>query len=169
MMRNFEIDANHDDLAEHVETASPTGDIRHGVSQVLRDVVTLGELQTELLQVDLRNFLTTHVIPTVVLGVVAIVSALASLPILLASLAYFLVEVANLTVASAFLAAAGVGLLVAAICGGIAWQRFHSQRDAFARSRIELARNVRWLKQVLGRPTETADHLNPTAAYRPPR
>jgi hypothetical protein len=168
-MRNFEIDANHDDLAGQADTASPTGDIRHGVSQVLRDMVTLGELQSELLQVDLRNFLTAHVIPTIVLGTVAIIAALASLPILLASLAYYLVEVANLTVASAFLAAAGVGLVIAAICGGIAWQRFKSQSNAFARSRIELARNVRWLKQVLGRPAETADHLNPTAAYRPPR
>jgi hypothetical protein len=168
-MRNFEDHNDHDPLHGHNDSASPTGEIRHGVTQVLRDVVTLGELQTELLQVDLRNFLTAHVIPTVVLGVVAIIAALASLPILLASLAYYLVEVANLTIASAFLAAAGVGMLIMAICGGLAWQRFHSQRDALARSRIELARNVRWLKKVLGRPAETADHLNPTAAYRPPR
>jgi hypothetical protein len=168
-MRDFEIDGNYDDLNDHADSTSPAGDIRQGMTQVLRDMVTLGELQAELMQVDLRNFMTSRVVPTVLLGAVAIIAALASLPILLASLAYYLVEVANLTVASAFLAAAGVGLLVAAICGGTAWQRLRSRNDAFARSRIELARNVRWLKQVLGRPAETADHLNPTAAYRPPR
>lgn len=168
-MRNFEIDGNYDDLNGHADSPSPAGDIRQGVTQVLRDMVTLGELQTELMQVDLRNYMTSHVMPTIVLGAAAAIAALASLPILLASLAYYLVEVANLTVASAFLAAAGVGLLIAVICGGIAWQRLRSRNDAFARSRIELARNMRWLKQVLGRPAETADHLNPTAAYRPPR
>jgi hypothetical protein len=168
-MRSFEIEGNYDDLNDHADSTSPAGDIRQGMTQVLRDMVTLGELQAELMQVDLRNFMTSRVVPTVLLGAVAIIAALASLPILLASLAYYLVEVANLTVASAFLAAAGVGLLVAAICGGIAWQRLRSRNDAFARSRIEMARNVRWLKQVLGRPAETADHLNPTAAYRPPR
>jgi hypothetical protein len=168
-MRNFEYHENHECISGHDDVASPAGEIRHGVSQVLRDMVTLGELQTELLQVDLRNFLTAHIVPTLIFSAVAAVAALASLPILLASLAYYLVEVANLTVASAFLAAAGVGLAVGAICGGIAWQRLKSQSSAFARSRIELARNVRWLKQVLGRPAETADHLTPTAAYRPPR
>jgi hypothetical protein len=168
-MRNFEYNENHEGMSDHDDIPSPAGEIRHGVSQVLRDMVTLGELQTELLQVDLRNFLTAHVVPTLIFSAVAAIAALASLPILLASLAYYLVEVANLTVASAFLAAAGVGLVIAAICGSIAWQRFKSQGNAFARSRIELARNVRWLKQVLGRPAETADHLNPTAAYRPPR
>jgi hypothetical protein len=168
-MRNFEYNENHEGMSDHDDIPSPAGEIRHGVSQVLRDMVTLGELQTELLQVDLRNFLTAHVVPTLIFSAAAAIAALASLPILLASLAYYLVEVANLTVASAFLAAAGVGLVIAAICGSIAWQRFKSQSNAFARSRIELARNVRWLKQVLGRPAETADHLNPTAAYRPPR
>jgi hypothetical protein len=165
-MRNFEDHENHESLSGDNGFASPAGEIRHGVAQVLGDIMTLGELQTELLRADLRN---ARIVEPFILSAAAVVTATASLTILLASLAYYLVEVANLTVASAFLAAAGVGLLVAAICGGIAWQRFQSQRDAFERSRIELARNIRWLKQVLGRPAETADRLNPTAAYRPPR
>ena len=103
-MQNFDIRENHDELDEQESSGSPTGEIRHGVSQVLRDIVTLGELQAELLQVDLRNLLAGRVIPTLTLALVAAVAALASLPILLASLAYYLVEVANLTLGSAFLA-----------------------------------------------------------------
>lgn len=168
-MRNFEVDGNHEAPYEADHSTSPAGDIRHGVSQVLRDIVSLGELQAELLQIDLRNFVTAHVAPTAILTVGAIVAALASLPILLASLAYYLVEVANLTIASALLAAGGLGLLVAAISAGLAWKRIRTRNEAFSRSRTELARNVRWLKQVLGRPSDTAAYSTPAAAYRPPR
>ena len=57
--------------------ASPTGEIRHGVRQLARDVVTLVELQAELLEVDVRDWLRQSVMPMLIFGVVAAVMGLA--------------------------------------------------------------------------------------------
>ncbi len=165
-------DEDGDGLYGEAESPSPAGDIRHGVTQIARDAVTLAELQAQLLQVDLRNWLNATFVPVVILAIVAATAALASLPVLLFSLAYYLVDAANLTLPSALLASAGVGLLAAASCGFLAWRTLTRSHGAFTRFRTELARNIGWLKQVLGRPSETADRLSPTpttAARRPPR
>jgi hypothetical protein len=154
---------------EYGTNHSPGGEIRHGVSQLARDVITLMELQTELLQVDLRTWLRRSVMPAIVCGAVAVVAALASFPLLLLSLAYYLAEVAGLTLASAMLAAAGVGVGIAGIAAVIAVIAAKRGRGAFSRCRTEFARNVRWLKQVLGRPIETSEQLTPAATHRPPR
>lgn len=149
--------------------ASPTGDIRHGVSQIARDVVILAELQAELLQVDLRNWVTTSIVPALIAGSVALVSAAASLPLLLLSFAYFLVEYANLTVASSMLAAAGAGILIATIGGLLAMAAVRRSKGAFTRFRVELARNIRWLKQVLSRPAPAREPTTSEASYETAR
>jgi hypothetical protein len=157
---------------DEAESATPAGDIRHGVTQIARDAVTLAELQAQLLQVDLRNWLTATLTPTVVLAVVAATAALASLPVLLFSVAHYLVDATDLSLASSLLIAAGIGLLTAAICGFLAYRTLTRSSGAFTRFRTELARNLQWLKQVLSRPAETADRLAPmhtSAARRPPR
>lgn len=164
-------DDDHDPYGQ-ADFPSPAGGIRHGVAQIVRDAITLAELQAQLLQVDLRNWVTATFAPAAVLVTIALVAALATLPVLLFSLAYFLADAANITLASALLAAAGVGLVTAAICAVLAWQKITRSREAFTRFRAELARNIQWLKQVLGRPSETADSLpplTPAAARRPPR
>jgi hypothetical protein len=136
---------------------SPTGEIRHGVRHLARDIVTLAELQANLLQVETRNWLKKVAIPALALAIAAAIAALASLPILLLSLAYWLVDAWAWPLPLALLAAGGVGLLGAVLCGVVAAQRLRRGNDAFARFRLELARNVRWLKQILGRPTAVAD------------
>lgn len=155
--------------SEEMTNHSPGGEIRHGVSHLARDVITLMELQSELLQVDLRNWLRTCVTPTIVGAVIAAVAALASLPLFLLSMAYYLVQLAHLTMASALLVAACVGLLIAAAGAIVAFSAAKRGRGAFARFRIEFARNIRWLKQVLGRPVETAENFTPAAANWRPR
>ena len=136
---------------------SPTGEIRHGVRHLTRDIVTLAELQANLLQVEARDWLTKVALPALLLGVCATIVALASLPILLLSLAYWLVEATVLSLPQALLAAGGVGLLVAIGCAAFAMQRVKRGRGAFTRFRLELSRNIHWLKQILGRPTAVAD------------
>lgn len=146
---------------------SPSGEIRHGVRHLARDMVTLAELQANLLQVETRDWFTKVAIPALVLGVSAAVVALASLPILLLSFAYWLVDVAALSLPLALLAAGGVGLLVAIAFGLLAVQRIKRGRGAFAKFQLELGRNVRWLKQILGRPTAVADTYSPPPEYSP--
>lgn len=136
----------------HTPKSSPTGVLRRSLNQLAKDVITLCELQAELLQVDLRDWLRTCLAPSLALAAAAAIVALASMPLVLLSLAYCLVEFAGLSVAASMLIAAGVGLLIAAICGWLAWRIVQRQRGTFNRFNVELARNVRWLKQVLSRP-----------------
>jgi uncharacterized membrane protein YqjE len=158
------------DMEDHPRTTGPppSAEIRHGVRQLARDVVTLAELQTDLLNVELRDWLRSSAAPTLLLSVAAVGFAAASMPLLLLSLAYYLRNSAGLSTAAAMLSASGAGLLVAGICGAAAWRFGHRSASAFARTRVELARNVRWLKQVLSHPAATADDfVTETGPSRP--
>jgi hypothetical protein len=137
--------------------ASPSGEIRHGVRQLARDVVTLVELQAELLEVDVRDWLRKSVVPMLIFGAAAAVMGLASIPVLLLAFANWLAAATELSTAAAMLIAAASGLAVAAVCGAIAWARMKKGGRTFTRFRIELARNIRWLKHVLSRPASTAE------------
>jgi hypothetical protein len=146
------------ELEDPPHASSPTGEIRHGVRQLARDVVTLAELQADLLQVEVRAWLHTAILPAAALALAAAIVALASLPVLLLSLAYFLTDIADLPLAGALLASGGGALLIAIVCGLLAWILFRRSPDAFSRFRVELARNIRWLKQVLSRPATVAGY-----------
>jgi uncharacterized membrane protein YqjE len=136
---------------------SPSSEIRQGVRHLAKDIVTLVELQAELLEVDMKEFVRSSLMPLLILGTLAIVLMLASIPVLLFSIAYFLVEYAEWPQSVALLAAAGIGILLAAICAFVAWRRGKRGKSTFSRFRFELARNVRWLKQVLSNPISTVD------------
>ena len=155
------------DLDDELTNHSPRGEIRHGVRHLAHDIVTLVELQSELLKVDLRNWLGASVTPALILGALAAIFALGSLPVLLLSLAYYLVEVADVSLTLALLAAGGAGLLLAILLGLVACVAARRGRNAFTRFRVELASNIAWLKRVLGHPVETAENLTPPAAPRP--
>ncbi len=140
------MNANH-----HTNNSSPTGVLRRSLNQLAKDVITLCELQAELLQVDLREWLRRCVGPAAALVVAAVILALASMPVALMGLAYCLVEFAGLPVAASLLIAAAAGLTLAGICGLAAWRILKRERGTFTRFKVELTRNVQWLKQVLSR------------------
>lgn len=155
------------DLDDELTNHSPRGEIRHGVRHLASDIVTLAELQSELLKVDLRNWLGGSVAPALILGATAAVFALGSLPVLLLSMAYYLVEATDMSLPLAMLTASGAGLILAIFLGLFAWVAARRGRNAFDRFGVELKSNLAWLKQVLGRPVETAENLTPPAAPRP--
>ena len=128
----------------------------HSISQLGSDVMTLLELQAELVQVDLREWFRSWIGAIALLAITAIVS-LASLPVLMFSLAYALNEVADLSMPLALLISAGAGLLVAVICALIALRLMKRDASIMSRSAVELRRNVRWLKAVLQSPAFTAE------------
>jgi hypothetical protein len=137
--------------------ASPSGVVRDRLGHFAKDVAALAELQAELLQVELRDWLRKCLVPVVVLAAVATTLALASLPLVLLSLAYCLHEFAGLSLALSTLIAAVTGFGVAGICAFAAWRVTSRQRGAFTRFKIELARNIQWMKHVLTRPRSAAD------------
>jgi hypothetical protein len=156
-----------DDIDDYESNHSPRQEVRHGVRHLTRDVVTLVELQSQLLKVDLRNWLKNSLVPGVVLLAVSSLIALASLPLLLLSLAYYLARATELSLAASLLIVGGGGVLVALLTALAGWLAVRRGRGAFERFRVELEQNVAWLKQVLGSPIETAEQLEPAGAYKP--
>lgn len=158
-MNEFEINPNG---------RSAHHDMRGGVSHLARDVVTLVELQASLLRVESREWISRCAVPALILGVVAAIALLASLPVLLMAAAYGLVA-AGMTLPWALLTAGGGGLALSAMCAALAWWRLSRSRGAFARFRLELNRNLDWIKQILGRPADVADPRIPDPAPVRPR
>lgn len=131
---------------------APNRVMRQSIRQLSSDVITLAELQTELLKVDLKDW-SKSIIRAIIAGAAALVILLASLPVLLISLGYFLEQWTELSRGASMLIAAGAGLLVAAICGGIALWSLKRDQSVLQRFSEELRKNVRWLKEVLSNPS----------------
>jgi uncharacterized membrane protein YqjE len=124
----------------------------HSVSRLGSDVLTLVELQAELLQVDLKDWMSGFVKSMIALTV-GLLLALASLPVLLMAFGYFLNDVTSLSLAASMLIAGVSGLVLALILAGIGYWMLKSDRGMLRRFKAELRHNVRWLKEVLSRPT----------------
>jgi sensor c-di-GMP phosphodiesterase-like protein len=132
------------------------------VSQLGSDVVTLVELQAELLQVDLREWAQGFA-KSVVAMAAALVLLLSSMPVALISLGYFISQMSDLSLAASMLIAAGVGILLGAILAGVGVWMLKREQSMLHRFRRELKHNVAWLKQVLSNPA-SATAPTPTHA-----
>jgi hypothetical protein len=128
-------------------TAAPRAVVEN-LSDFLHDVVTLSELQAKLFVADLKDFRSGATMPAALLGAAAVV-ALGTVPVLLMAIAWLLIDYDVLRPGWAFLAAAGVGLALAALLGGVGWYAFRRRLAVLERSQIELERNITWFKSVL--------------------
>jgi hypothetical protein len=129
--------------------------LRHSVSQLGSDVLTLMELQAELLQVDLKEW-TSGMVKALMAMVAGVVVLLASLPVLLIGLGYVLEATTTLPLWACMLIAAGCGIVLAGICAGLGFWLMKRDQGALNRFKTELGRNVRWLKEVLSHPSRAA-------------
>lgn len=114
------------------------------------DVVTLTELQVQLLAADLESVKSKSIAPLVMLASAGLL-ALAALPVLLLGLGWLLVNLADWPQWAAFLTVSIAALVLAAGTGWFAWTRIKSAFGHLSRSRDEFAENVRWLKSILRR------------------
>lgn len=121
---------------------------RENVSDLIHDVIELGELQTRLLMIDLSATSRGSML-AVAIGAAALVLALGSVPVLLLGIGWALVQFAEWTQTAAF-AATGVGALVlAAVLAWLAWRKLNNAISKLSRSRDEFATNVAWIKDAL--------------------
>ena len=124
---------------------SPPRAVAHSIADLAHDATVLCELQTKLFKAELGTA-TQKVVTPIALFALAGVFALASLPLLLVCFAYVLVEVAELSHWLSFLAAAGLGIVLAAVLGGIGYVFLKKLGSPFPRSQAELQRNIEWFR-----------------------
>jgi len=127
----------------------------HSVGRLGSDVLTLMELQTELLQLDLKQWMSGFVKSMIAISV-GLVLALASLPVLMAAFGYFLNDMTSLSLAASMLIAGLTGVVIAAAAVGLGIWLLKREKGMLHRFKTELRHNVRWLRQVLSRPTTSA-------------
>lgn len=127
---------------------SAAAGVRNGVGDVLHDIVSLGELQAQLLVVDARESVKQIQVPITLL-IVGSVFALSALPILWISGAEAIHEVAHWSRWLSYLTSGTVGLAIGLILIAIAWNRSSTLFNLFDRSRVELGENVKWIKYAL--------------------
>ncbi len=128
---------------------SPVAGFAGQAANVLGDLLEMAELQARLAKADAHLAASRMTRPVAVL-LVGICAALASLPVLTIGLATCLDA---LTVLNAWQAQLLVGLLVAAVAVSAIYLSVRAIRRSalqFERSASELARNIAWLKSILG-------------------
>jgi hypothetical protein len=152
---------------DETESLSPSGAVAQSSAEFLHDLVTLAELQVQLVALDGKQGLTRLVTP--VAGVLfGAILALGCVPVALATIALVLTETTDLSPARSFAIVVGVGGVVALLLiAGCAWLLKRSLK-MFSRSQREWQQNIRWFKETLRRlrSKPTAAQASSWSAYR---
>jgi len=131
-------------------STSPQQGVAHNTGELLADALTLAELQSKLLVVDVQDDLRKLIAPVVVLITGAVVG-LSCLPIALVTIALGLMAGLGLAPWLAFLISLLIGAAVAAglILGGMFYLK--SGLTFLERSRAEWQQNLQWFKGLVRR------------------
>jgi len=129
---------------------SAAAGVRDGVGDLLHDVVSLSELQVQLLAVDTRESVDKAKTPIgLLIGGISL--ALGAIPVLLLSLGEALTLWLGWERALSYLVSGLAGVVIAGVLLYLAWQQTGAVLAVFDRSRVELAENVKWIKYALTR------------------
>jgi hypothetical protein len=120
------------------------------VGSFANDVLTLAELQSQLLVADVREYSRRALVSSLVLlGGLAL--GLACFPIALVTAALGLVQFLNISYFTAFLIVVVAGAICSILLCMVGWIQVRQRAAVLRRSRDELVRNVNWIKRVLAR------------------
>jgi Putative Actinobacterial Holin-X, holin superfamily III len=144
-------------VEENGHTAGGTA--ARSVGQILHDVVTLGQLQTQLFVLDARDASGKIQRPIFALAAGAVL-AICAVPIALIGIALLLIDVAHMSRLGAFWVTFIFTVFVAASLVGYAVAWFRKPPGLFQCSREELVNNIERVKEMLHRsgPSTTAGH-----------
>ena len=141
-------------------TPAPPDGVAKDMGELTHDMMSLAELQFELVRNDYRAGMKGLLVPIVLLLVAGIV-ALGTAPIALLLMAEILIQVAGLSRVSALSIAALGGLIVAVVLGVVGWSQLRGVGRVFQRSREEWIRNLNWIKLALkGSPPIESQHVD---------
>jgi hypothetical protein len=127
----------------------PPAEVASSFRTAVADVLTLGELQLQLLKADVRDG-SRRILASVISLAIAGVFALACFPIALLALAYGMTDWFDISMGLACLFSFLIGLAVTGLASFIAYRNLRRGVRVFDRSRTELAENIHWLKTSLG-------------------
>lgn len=125
-----------------------TPDMKGHLGDLGADLISLSELQIELLTVDTRDAMRESRYPIILLllGIGLVVGAC---PVLLVGLSWWLSTITNLSLAASFLMVAMGGLLIAASLFFFASKGLRKSLGLLQRSHKELKSNIQWVKKIL--------------------
>lgn len=136
-------------MSEHNgSTGFPPRMMARNVGGFASDLLSLTELQAELLKADTQECLQRMTTPLVLL-LMAVIGSLGCVPVALTAFALGLVAAAGLSTWLAFLIAAATGLILAGLAAAIGWRLLVKSPAVFERSKDEFNSNFCWVKQVL--------------------
>lgn len=142
--------------AANDDAAGPAHSMRRSVRQLSSDVITLMELQAELFQLDVREWVQSFIRPILAIALAGIV-LLATAPVALLSIGYLLAAQTELPLWGAMMVAAAIGVAVAATSAGLGLWLLKRDRRMLHRFSSELRKNVQWLKEALTAAPSSAD------------
>lgn len=134
------------------ETASKG--LASDVGAFANDVLTLTELQAQLLVADVRECSRRALVPSLAL-LVGLTLGLACIPVALLTVALGLVQFLETSHFTAFLIVAVAGAIGSALLCIFGWRQIRQRAAVLQRSRDELVRNLRWIKRVVARTRNT--------------
>jgi hypothetical protein len=135
-------------VEENGHTAGGTA--ARSVGQILHDIVTLAQLQTQLFKLDARDAVVRIERPFFALAAGAIL-AVCSVPVALIGIAFLLIDIAHLSRLAAFWITFVFAIFVAASLVGYAVAWFRKPPGLFVNSREELVNNIERVKEMLHR------------------
>ena len=127
---------------------SPAAGVGRNVAGLTHDLISLAELQTQLVMVDVREGTAKCLLP-IALMVGAVLLALGTMPVVLLGIGWALVNLAGFSEGGAFLLVSVLALAVAAGSGWWSVRKLQSAWSVLSRSRQELSENIRWIKRAL--------------------
>ena len=119
-----------------------------GVADFTLDVLTLAELQAQLLAADVQECRQRVLVPGLML-LCGLAVGLACFPVGLTALAFCLVQSYKTSYATGFLTAFIVGAVLGAVLSVLGCLQVKKNLAVLRRSQNELIRNLRWIKKVL--------------------
>ena len=119
-----------------------------GVGDFTHDVLTLAELQAQLLSADVQECRQRVLVPTLLL-LCGLAVGLACFPVGLTALALCLVENYTMSYATGFLTAFIVGAVLGVLLSFIGCLQVRKSLAVLQRSQQELIRNLRWIRKVV--------------------
>lgn len=122
--------------------------VASGFSQVTEDIVTLIELQCQLLTLDSQQA-ASRVIKAAVAGVIAVVFALSTVLALSMAAAWLIHQYGGLTIGWSLLVVAGCDLIMALITLGLTFALGKRAAGFMKESSAELKENAKWIKSVV--------------------